>query len=109
MFAPTWSAAEKKIARRAFESARAKVLDRLVADFKARAQAAETPSDVWEIEDFLRHRRREIDELLDYRYSQLPLVFARLVREGYLDPAALAGVSDDKLTLVRSFPSLPDR
>lgn len=44
---------------------------------------------MWSIVDDLRQRRRALDELLDYRYSQLTLVFARLVFEGHLDEKQL--------------------
>jgi hypothetical protein len=57
---------------------------------------------MWAVEDFLRRRRREVDESFDYRYSQLILVFARLIGEGYLDEARLAGLSNDKLEIIRS-------
>jgi Photoprotection regulator fluorescence recovery protein len=71
-------------------------------EFKAKANAAATPFDMWKIEDYLREQRREINEMFDYRYSQLPLIFARLVREGYLDERRLAGLSDDKRQIIRS-------
>ena len=92
-----WSNAEKKIARRAFETAREAVLAGAFAEFKAKAAAARTVDDMWSIGDALQQLRRDIDELLDYRYSQLTLVFARLIVEGYLDEKQLAGLSEDKL------------
>ena len=79
-----WSASEKKVAHQAFEAARHSALAGIVAEFKAKAAAAATVSDMWAIEDYLGQRRREIEELFDYRYSQLPLVFARLIGEGHL-------------------------
>jgi hypothetical protein len=97
----TWTNAEKKIARRAFEAAREKVLAAAFAEFKAKAAAATTIDDMWSLGDALRQRRREIDDLLDYRYSQLTLVFARLILEGYLDEEQLAGLSADKLEEIR--------
>ena len=77
-----WSPSEKKIARSAFDTALKSALAKAMAEFKRKANAASTPSEMWEIEDYLRQQRREIDETFDYRYSQLPLVFARLIREG---------------------------
>ncbi|MGQ0684564.1 hypothetical protein [Bradyrhizobium sp.] len=99
---PHWSPAEKKIARRAFDQALQAALGRVMAEFKARASAASTSSQMWEIEDYLRRQRREIDEMFDYRYSQLIFVFARLIREGFLDENLLAGLSEEKRELVRS-------
>jgi hypothetical protein len=97
-----WSDSEKKIARRAFEAALESTLAGIMTEFKAMAAAAATPSEMWAVEDFLRRRRREVDESFDYRYSQLILVFARLIGEGYLDEARLAGLSNDKLEIIRS-------
>jgi hypothetical protein len=98
----TWSPAEKKIARKAYDAARASALAKIVTEFKKRAVAASTVSDVWEIEGFLREQRREINDIFDYRYSQLPGVFAILVREGHLDEGLLDGLSEDKREIIRS-------
>ncbi len=96
-----WSDSEKKIARRAYEAARQAVLARTLAEFKAKAAAATDIDDMWSIVDGSRQRRRELEELLDHRYSQLPLVFARLILEGHLDERQLAGLSEDKLEEIR--------
>ena len=98
----SWSPPEKKAARRAFDAALEKALAKVMAEFKSRAEAAATPSDMWEIESFLRQRRREIDETFDYRYSQLPLVFCRLMQAGLLDERELAGLSEEKQEVIRS-------
>jgi hypothetical protein len=101
-----WSASEKKIARGAYEDALESMLAKLVTEFKAKAAAATTPSDMWAVEDYLRQERRELDEIFDYRYSRLPLVFARLIREGHLDLARLNGLSEEKLEMIRRLLSL---
>jgi hypothetical protein len=101
-----WSGPEKKIARRAFDAAADAVLTAVLAEFKQKAAAATSPSDMWDVEDFLRQRRRELDELLDYRYSRLVFVFGRLIREGHLDEAQLAGLAEDKLAAIRRYISL---
>ena len=98
-----WSSSEKKIARRAFDAALKSALAKVMTEFKRLANAASTPSEMWVIEDFLRQQRREIDESFDYRYSQLPLVFARLIREGHLDESLLAGLPEEKREIIRSF------
>ena len=97
-----WTASEKKTARAAFDEARKTALAKVISEFKAKAKAASTPSDMWEIESYLREQRRDINEVFDYRYSQLPLVFARLIYRGYLDENRLAGLSDDKRQSIRS-------
>ncbi len=96
-----WSPAEKKIARRAYDAALEVALNRVMAEFKAKAAAVATPADVWALEDYLRERRRDIDAVFDYRYSQLPFVFARLIHDRYLDEAQLVGLAEEKLALIR--------
>lgn len=96
-----WSNAEKKVARRAFETARQSVLAAAFTEFKAKAAAATTVDDMWSIGDELRQRQRELEDLLDYRYSRLTFVFGRLIFAGHLDEKQLAGMSDDKLEDVR--------
>jgi hypothetical protein len=97
-----WSPSEKKIARKAFDAALEAALGEVMAEFKRRAAAASTPSDMWEIEDYLRRERREIDELFDYRYSQLLLVFPYLIRKGHLEESLLDGLSEEKREIIRS-------
>jgi len=97
----SWSGSEKKIARRAYEAARQTVLAGTLAEFKAKAAAAATIDDMWSIVDALRQRRRDLEELLDFRYSQLTLVFSRLIVEGHLDERQLAGLAEDKLEEIR--------
>ena len=82
-----WTEAEKKLSRRAFEVALQAELAEVLQDFKARAAAAQTPEDMWPVEHFLNHRRRELAAKYDYRYSQLISVFGRLIRERRLTEA----------------------
>ncbi len=91
-----WSPSEKKVARSAFDAALEAALGKAITDFKNKASAVATFSDMWEIEDYLRQQRRNLDQMFDYRYSQLIVVFASLIREGYLDEKLLVGLSQDK-------------
>jgi hypothetical protein len=97
----TWSPSEKKVARSAYEHALEAALAKLTTEVMARAASIATPTDLWALEDYLREQRRRFDELFDYRYSRLPLVFARLIREGHLDEARLSGLSEEKLEMIR--------
>ena len=97
-----WSGSEKKVARRAYETAHDLAVARIVAEFKARACAVSTLSDMWEMESYLKRKGREVEELFDYRYSQLLFVFARLISMGYLDEGQLAGLSAEKLEIIRN-------
>jgi hypothetical protein len=101
-----WSASEKKIARSAFDTALAAELEELIAEFKARAVAASSGEDLWSIQEYLQHRQREISEKYDYRYSQLPLVFGKLVREGRVRESQVVGLAEDKLSYIRRIASL---
>ncbi|MBI3154993.1 MAG: hypothetical protein HYZ20_06260 [Burkholderiales bacterium] len=101
-----WSESEKKIARRVFRAALETELAEVMADFKARAAAAKVPDDLWSIQEHLDRVRREIDIKYDYRYSQLPLVFGRLLRESRIQELDLAGLADDKIACMRRVASL---
>jgi len=100
-----WSEAEKKLARRVFEAALVAELAEVIADFKARAAAVVAADDMWEIEERLRNKRQEIDRKYDYRYSQLIFVFGRLLREGRVQEAQLAGLAEEKLDGIRRIAS----
>jgi hypothetical protein len=106
MSSTKWSAPEKRVARRVFEAALCSELDELMTEFKRRAAAAQEPDDMWSVEQFLAVARRDIDAKYDYRYSQLDLVFGRLLREGRIGERDLDGLSDDKLASIRRVASL---
>ena len=101
MYELKWSHAEKTVARRAFDLALGKELEALLQEAKGRAARIEEPSELWDLESWLTERRREIDRRYDYRYSILPLVFARLLRDGRLTEDDLHGLGQEKLDLIR--------
>lgn len=49
---------------------------------------------------------RKIERKYDYRYSQLPWVVGQLIRQGRIQEAELAGLSEEKLNYIRCFVSL---
>ena len=59
---------------------------------------------VWRLEEYLRARRREIDQRYDFRYSVLMLLFAALYHEGLVTDEDLAGLREDKLTWIKQRP-----
>ncbi|WP_245322059.1 hypothetical protein [Mesorhizobium sp. WSM1497] len=97
----SWSASEKKLARHAFDKALEAALAKTMAEFKSKASAVTVPSQMWELEAYLREQRRDIDRTFDYRYSQLLYVFTHLIRAGCLDEKLLAGLSQDKRDVIR--------
>lgn len=100
-----WSEAEKKIARRAFEAAMRREYSALMENLKRRAVQAENPEDIWAIHDYLTEHRRDIDGKYDYRYSQLVIVFGRLLKEKWLYENDIEGLGEEKLQAIRHIAS----
>lgn len=96
-----WSNSDKKIARRAYEAGRQAVLAKTLARFKAEAAAAESVDEMWDIVARMRERGKDLEHMLDSRYSMRNLVLARLVAEGHLDEHELEGLSADRLEMIR--------
>lgn len=96
-----WSATEKIIAHRAFDLALKRELDAVIHEAKDKAAKIKEPSEVWDLEHWLTGRRREIDNKYDFRYSVLLMLFAILLREGYLSEEDLHGLGQDKLDSIR--------
>jgi Photoprotection regulator fluorescence recovery protein len=96
-----WSPSEKVIARKAFSVALEREFQALILEAKGKAARIEEPSGLWDLEQYLTERRREIDRVYDYRYSVLPLVFAELLRNGRVLEGELHGLGEDKLSWIR--------
>ncbi len=96
-----WSPSEKKIARAAYDAAVEAALARILVEFKRQAEAAKEPADMWAVETYLRDARREIDDMFEYSYSRLLVVFGYALRKGYLTEHSLAGLGEDKLAVIR--------
>ena len=64
------------------------------------------PEEIWRIDDFLSERRREFERKYDFRYSVLIGVFGRLLYEGWVTEADLAGLKADKLEFVRTIAAM---
>jgi photoprotection regulator FRP-like protein len=101
-----WSPSEKGIARKAYDAAHQRELDTIIQKTKEMALRIKTPSDLWELEDYLFEARKKNDRKYDYRYSVLPLLFAQLVREGWLKEEELGGLREEKLVYVRLLHSI---
>ncbi len=101
-----WTDAEKKIARRVFEAALHRELAEVMAEFKSTAANAKQPDDMWAVEEYLAQTRRYIDAKCDYRYSQLNLVFGKLLREKRIEARELKGLAEEKLSYIHRVASL---
>jgi hypothetical protein len=75
-------------------------LQAVILEAKSKAAKIQEPSGLWELEQHLTQRRREIDRMYDYRYSVLPLVLANLLSSGRLVEEELYGLSEDKLSWI---------
>jgi Photoprotection regulator fluorescence recovery protein len=98
----TWSRSEKAIARKAFDAALKRELHELIKEAKEIAGQIKQPSDLWELQEYLTQRRKEVARKYDYRYSQLTQVFGRLLYETRVSEEELRGFSEDKLKTIRS-------
>jgi hypothetical protein len=98
----TWSRSEKVIARQAFDAALKRELHELMQEAKEIADRIKQPSDLWDLQEYLSRRRKEIDHTYNYRYSHLTQVFGRLLYETRLSEQELRGFSEDKLRTIRS-------
>ena len=101
-----WSAAEKVIARKAFNLALERELQAVILEAKSMAAKIQEPSGLWDLEQYLTQRRREIDRIYDYRYSVLPLVLAKLLSNGRLIEDELHGLGEDKLGWIQRCSSI---
>ena len=100
---PIWSKSEKVIARTAFDAALGRELHEVIQQAKKMASQIQQSSDLWDLENYLTQRRKEIDRKYDYRYSQLTQVFGKLLQESRLREEELRGLRKDKLESIRSY------
>lgn len=101
-----WSKAEKQVARRAFEAAYERECRAIRAKVVQMLERKGDVRQIWRIHDYLSEERRETDRKYDYRYSVLEMVFARLLREGWLKEAELSGLGQDKIERIKAYASL---
>jgi len=96
-----WTATEKKAARRAFEKAFERHCAAIAANARQMLDRATAPTDIWRVEEYLSEHRKAVDRVYDYRYSQLLLVFSRLMRDGWLEETDLAGLQQEKIATIK--------
>ena len=96
-----WSKPEKTIAKEAYDKAYNAECGSILAEVKRRIANLSDPKSIWKIHDYLTAQRRQVDQKYDYRYSVLPLLFARLIQEKWLTEADLEGLGEEKLKTIR--------
>jgi hypothetical protein len=104
----SWSKREKQIAHAAFEQALAREAAALVTEVRAKVHGITELDDLWQLEHFLRDKRRAMEQRYDYRYSVLLYVFADLIQAGWLSLDDLAGLADDKRAYLAALQKLAD-
>jgi hypothetical protein len=87
-----WSKAEKKVAKEAFDMAYHRECKKIIIDIKK--YKLEQPEDIWFLSEMLKEHEKEINQIYDYRYSQLVMVFAILIKRGFLSIKELEGLSE---------------
>lgn len=97
----TWTPAEKKVARRAFDQALGRHLTAILAEAKRRMANVVDPGDLWELEAYLTESRTSVDRVYQFRYSNLLRLFAVLMRDGWLKEADLVGLQPEKIADIK--------
>ncbi|AOX04664.1 hypothetical protein BJP34_32840 [Moorena producens PAL-8-15-08-1] len=95
-----WSECEKKGAQEAFKKAYNREIKTLIEEVKQKGSEISEIDGVWQLHDLLSTRRHDIDGKYDYRYSSLIFVFARLLKEGWLNQEELQFLERDKLAKI---------
>jgi hypothetical protein len=96
-----WSPGEKALARKVFDEALQRELAEVMQEAKRRALGIGAPSELWDLEEYLRESRKKIDDKYDYRYSILLDVFGWLLQEGRIRIDELRGLDDERLAYIR--------
>ena len=97
----SWSPAEKKVAREAFDKALSRETEAVRREVESMLNNSRDPQVIWEIEQYLRERRRDFQEKYDYRYSRLLLIFTRLYHESWLGEEDLEGLRPEKIAVIK--------
>lgn len=91
-----WSRTEKTVARKAYDTAYYNECASILVETRKRLACITDPEEVWEINDYLCDKRKQINSKYDYRYSVLLDVLTLLVCEGWVSLDALEGLNEEK-------------
>ena len=100
---PMWSRPEKAIARKAFDAALKRELHEVMQEARKMASQINDPDDLWDLEQYLTERRKDINRKYDPRGSRLKDVLGRLLYENRLAEDDLRGLREEKMKSIRSF------
>jgi hypothetical protein len=102
----TWSAKEKQVARSVFERTALQEERELLEYFKSKSAKLENMEGLRALQYEMQEAERKHQQKYDFRYSQLIIVFGRLVREGRIETEALKGLSEEKVEYIDRIASL---
>jgi Photoprotection regulator fluorescence recovery protein len=97
----TWTAAEKKMARRAFDKAFERHCAAITAEVRRMLENATAPAYIWRVQEYLSEQRKTVDRIYRYSYSGLILIFSILMRDGWLMEADLVGLKQEKIASIK--------
>jgi len=95
-----WSDSEKKTAKEAFGKAYEREINSLIEEVRQKASQISEIDQLWQLHDFLSAKRHEIDGKYDYKYSELIFVFAKLLKQGWVNKEELKELERDKLAKI---------
>jgi hypothetical protein len=88
---------------RVFDAALKRELNDVMQQAKLMATKINQPEQLWDLEQYLTERRKQIDRKYDRRSSQLTSVLGRLVFEGRVTEGELKGLEQERLKSIRSY------
>jgi hypothetical protein len=91
-----WSLEEQAIACKMFDLAYQREIAGLMRSVTDQAGTITQVNDIWHLHDFLSAKRHHLDGKYDFRYPFLIMVFAQLVKEGWLQLQELEGLDPSK-------------
>jgi hypothetical protein len=96
-----WTGTEKKVARKAYDKAFERQCTAIATEAKRMLENITDPSEVWQVEAYLRDHRKIADRVYHYSYSDLLQVFSILMRDGWLKEADLHGIQPEKVVEIK--------
>ena len=97
MFSLHWSDREKILAREAYDAALEREGKAFLQEIRARMEELKDWRDLWEVGETIEHKRRDMQNVYEFSYSQLLLTFAILIRKGFLHRRELEKLDSKKL------------
>ena len=101
-----WNADEKKVARAAFDKAYQREMEEIQNTLFDKVAKLKNDKEVWSIYNYLTKRKNNVDNKYDYRYSQLIIVFGKLMKEGYLREEDISRLSEEKIEFIKKVSSI---